>query len=594
MTFLIISFFAGILTVLAPCILPLLPVVIGSSASGRSRATPYIVVGSLALSIILFTYLLKASTAFIMVPPEFWTYLSGGILLLFGLTLLFPGLWERLPGINKLSTSSNKLLGEGYQKKSIWGDVIVGASLGPIFSTCSPTYFVILASVLPASFLLGTAYLLAYTLGLSLVLLFIALLGERFASRLSGFSDPRSKFKRGIGVLFIVLGLLIALGYEKKLETAILDSGFLDITKLEHKLLNRLDAPEESNSPDTVSEIISKESEAVSSSDTISSTKPIPKMKGVPYKEITKPAGFVNTNDLPIKLSDYVGKKVILLDVMTYSCINCQRTFPYLVSWYEKYKDDGFIIIGIHTPEFAFEKDKGNVEKAMKEFGITFPIVLDNDYGTWNAYGNRYWPRKYLIDIYGNIVYDHIGEGAYEEIEMKIKELLKERVKVLGEGEMPTNGELVSKTIAPQVTTSQSPETYFGSLRNEYLRNGMVGRTGEQTLTIPSQVFPNGLYLGGTWNFSGEYAKSVKNSKVIYRYNAKEVYIVASADSATEMEVWQDGKLVTTEAGVDAVNGVVAIKESKLYKLIKNSEPGEHTLELRVGDGILLFAFTFG
>lgn len=139
----------------------------------------------------------------------------------------------------KLSIGSNKLMGKGYQKKSIWGDVLIGAALGPIFSTCSPTYFVILASVLPASFLLGTVYLLAYTLGLTLVLLFIALLGERFASKLSGFSDPHSKFKRGLGLLFVLLGVLIMIGYEKKLETAILDSGYFDITKLENKLLER-------------------------------------------------------------------------------------------------------------------------------------------------------------------------------------------------------------------------------------------------------------------------------------------------------------------------------------------------------------------
>lgn len=239
MTFLAISFIAGILTVLAPCILPLLPVVIGSSASGRSKATPYIVVGSLGVSIILFTYLLKASTAFIMVPPEVWTYLSGGILFFFGITLLFPTLWDRIPGMAKLSIGSNKILGAGYQKKSIWGDVIIGAALGPIFSTCSPTYFVILASVLPASFALGTLYLLAYTLGLSLVLLLIALLGERFASKLSGFSDPHSLFKRLIGVLFVLLGLMIMFGIEKKIETALLDSGYLDITKIEQKLLER-------------------------------------------------------------------------------------------------------------------------------------------------------------------------------------------------------------------------------------------------------------------------------------------------------------------------------------------------------------------
>jgi len=236
----LISFIAGVLTVLAPCILPLLPVVIGSSAGARSRNTPYIVVLALGLSIVVFTYVLKASTAFIMVPPEVWTYLSGGILAFFGLTMLFPALWEMIPGIAGVSTSSNKLLGEGYQKKSFWGDVLVGAALGPVFSSCSPTYFVILASVLPASFVLGSAYLFSYVLGLSLVLLFIALLGERFASRLTGFSDPRSLLKRGIGALFILLGLAIALGYEKKLETKILDSGWFDVTKIENKLLERV------------------------------------------------------------------------------------------------------------------------------------------------------------------------------------------------------------------------------------------------------------------------------------------------------------------------------------------------------------------
>ncbi len=240
MTFLIVSFIAGVLTVLAPCILPLLPVVIGSSAAGRSKSTPYIVVGSLALSIILFTYLLKASTVFIMVPPEVWTYFSGGVLVLFGLVLVFPSLWEKLPGIARLSAGSNKLVGTGYQKKTVFGDIMVGAALGPVFSTCSPTYFVILASVLPASFLLGTVYLLSYVVGLSLVLLMIALLGQRFADRLAAFSDSHGYFKRGIGIFFILLGLFIAVGYEKKLEASILDSGFFDVTKIEQKLLDKV------------------------------------------------------------------------------------------------------------------------------------------------------------------------------------------------------------------------------------------------------------------------------------------------------------------------------------------------------------------
>lgn len=241
MAFLVISFIAGVLTVLAPCILPLLPVVVGSAATGRSKSTPYIVVGSLAVSIFIFTYLLKASTAFIMIPPEFWMYLSGGILVFFGLTLVFPALWEKMPGIGLISRKSNAVVGTGYQKKTLLGDVLIGAGLGPVFSTCSPTYFVILASVLPASFLLGTLYLLAYVLGLALVLLLIALLGERMSGKLGGFADSRGWFKRGIGFLFILLGLAIALGYEKQLETAILDSGYFDITKVEQFLLQKVE-----------------------------------------------------------------------------------------------------------------------------------------------------------------------------------------------------------------------------------------------------------------------------------------------------------------------------------------------------------------
>jgi cytochrome c biogenesis protein CcdA len=239
MALLIVAFIAGVLTVLAPCVLPILPVVVGASASGRSRTTPYIVVASLAVSVILFTYILKASTALIMIPPQLWSYLSGVIIAFFGLTLLFPHMWSKIPGVSRLSIGSNKLVGAGYQKKSIFGDIMIGASLGPVFSTCSPTYFVILASVLPTSFALGTVYLLAYVIGLSLVLLLVGLLGQRFANKLTSLSDPNSYLKRIIGALFIILGMLIMFGIEKKIETAVLDSGYFDITKVEQVLLQK-------------------------------------------------------------------------------------------------------------------------------------------------------------------------------------------------------------------------------------------------------------------------------------------------------------------------------------------------------------------
>jgi cytochrome c-type biogenesis protein len=237
-TFLLIAIMAGVLTVLAPCILPLLPVVIGSSAQGRSRYTPYIVIGSLGLSILVFTYLLKASTLFIDIPTSVWSTISGVILVGFGLILAFPKLWDMVPGVQKVSTAGNKLVGTGHQKKSFWGDVMIGAALGPVFSSCSPTYFVILAAVLPESFLVGTVYLLAYILGLSIVLLAIAILGQKIMGRLLNLADDSGWFKKTIGVLFIVIGIAIILGLDKTFETAVLNSGLLDgVIEFENAIL---------------------------------------------------------------------------------------------------------------------------------------------------------------------------------------------------------------------------------------------------------------------------------------------------------------------------------------------------------------------
>ncbi len=248
MTLLFVSFIAGALTVLAPCILPLLPVVIGSSVGSRSKATPFIVIGSLALSILLFTYLLKASTAFIAIPQYVWGYISGGILVLFGLVLIFPKLWEIVPFTAKAGVGANKLVGEGYQKKSIWGDVMIGAALGPVFSSCSPTYFVILATVLPASFLLGTVYLLAYIAGLVMVLSLIAVLGQGLTSKLQFVANSNGWVKRGIGALFLIVGLFIVTGFDKKLETWVLDQGYLDgVLDFEQQLLSETEEKNDSS-----------------------------------------------------------------------------------------------------------------------------------------------------------------------------------------------------------------------------------------------------------------------------------------------------------------------------------------------------------
>jgi thiol-disulfide isomerase/thioredoxin len=302
------------------------------------------------------------------------------------------------------------------------------------------------------------------------------------------------------------------------------------------------------------------------------------------YTEIVKPSGFVNSE--PFMLKDIVGKKVILVDILTYSCINCQRTFPYLNAWYDKYKDKGLEIVGIHTPEFAFEKNIDNVRTAMTGFGIKFPIVLDNDYATWTAYKNIYWPHKYLIDIHGNVVYDHVGEGNYDETEKEIQKLLDERAIALN-----TNDTVGKDLAKPKDTAgsieSRSPETYFGALRNTLLGNGNSHSTGLKTFSAPTTILPNTLYLVGDWDIDQEFAQSKSvNAKIIYKYNAKNIFFVAGADTEIPITVMQDGKVV---------GAPIKVKNSTLYTLVKNPEAGEHTIEIVIPTaGLNAFTFTFG
>lgn len=239
MTLLLISFIAGLLTVLAPCVLPLLPVIIGGSVQDtRSKFKPYVITASLGASIVVFTLLLKVSTAFIDIPQSVWSYFSGVILIFFSLTMLSPSLWAKMTLKLNFEHASNSWLAKANKKNSFVGDILMGAALGPVFSSCSPTYFIILATVLPQSFLTGLINLIAYALGLSIILLLIALLGQRFVGKVSGLSNPDGWFKKTIGVIFLLVGLSIMTGYDKKIEALVLDSVFFSAAGIEQKLLD--------------------------------------------------------------------------------------------------------------------------------------------------------------------------------------------------------------------------------------------------------------------------------------------------------------------------------------------------------------------
>ena len=574
-----ISILAGILSVFAACVLPLLPVIVGGSIASGSRRRMYVIVGSLALSVVAFTLLLKASAVLIGVPEDFWRYISGSIIVILGLNMLFPKMWGSIPFVNSLNRESNQLLSAGYRRGGFWGDVIMGAALGPVFASCSPTYFLILAAVLPASPFVGTLYLVAYAAGLSLALLLVAVLGERLVQVLGVTLDPRGAFMRSVGVLLIIVGLLVFTGTMKRIEAWFLDRGF-DLTFIEHRILG---APEETSAP-------------------ISDVFVSPEMKQSIYAkapELVSPDGFINTGGKSITLAEMrENNQVVLLDIWTYSCINCQRTLPYLKAWHEKYKDDGLVIVGVHTPEFAFEKVYENVEKAARGFGLEYPIVLDNAYRTWNALGNQYWPRKYLIDIDGYIVYDHIGEGAYAETEKAIQRALAERASRMRLSSEST-GEIVAESVeAPRPTGVRSPETYFGAWRNENLGNGTPQEEGRKEFVLPAGLVPNVLYLSGTWDIEHEYAKNgVSGAGIRFVYSAKDVYFVARSDEPIRIRVTRDGgKLLDEARGADVgVDGLATIHEDRLYRLVEDAVPGQHTLEIEILEsGVEAYTFTFG
>lgn len=598
----LLSLVAGVLTVLAPCTISLLPVIVGGSVnSGSNRHRAYVVTASLGVSVIAFTLLLKFSASLAHIPPQVWQYISGGIIFALGLTMIFPALWEKFSLAAKMNRGSNKLLAEGYQKKSVWGDMLIGAALGPVFSSCSPTYFLIIAEVLPRSFGEGLVYLLAYTFGLCGGLLVVTLLSQKIIAKLGIAADPNGWLKRAIGIVFALLGLAIIFGIDKQIELAAAGS-FFDVTKIEQKLQDDL-SPVRGLSVIPIAATSSPENAASIAGLDSAPAKARIAAKSQKYPlapEITDPSGFINTGGKPITIGQFKGKKVVLVDFWTYSCINCQRTLPYVKAWYDKYSKDGLEIISIHTPEFSFEKVFSNVENAVDTiFGIKYPVVLDNDYGTWNAFQNQYWPRKYLIDIDGFVVYDHAGEGDYDVTEAAIQKALAERNSVLGiKSATPRGAVAPSDAVTVAAGGVGSPETYFGSNRNQYLANGTPGIAGLEQLSFPKEFSLDGLYLSGVWNFSEEYAEASTDAKIAYTYRSKDVYFVASSPSGAHVKILIDGKPVApgSFAGADVgADGAAFIKDNRLYKIVQGNDYGTHLLEIDILDGTLdAYTFTFG
>jgi len=557
MSLLLLSFIAGCLTVLSPCVISLLPVIIAGSLKEKDKSRPYIVIASLAVSVLVFTLLLKVSSSLINIPPEVWTTISGGILIILGLITLFPVAWDNFSLKLGLANKSDELLNKSNQRKGVLGSILVGASLGPVFSSCSPTYAIIVATVLPVDLATGILYLILYCLGLSLMMLLIAVFGQRIIGRFKWAVNPNGKFKKILGIMFVIIGVLTLTGLDKKVQLYLAQNGFIDATLIENQFLQGDQT----------------------------------KMFNVeePYQapELTGVQNWINSN--PITVAELKGK-VVLIDFWTYSCINCVKNTPYLNDWYSKYKDMGFEIIGVHAPEFQFEKDVNNVQKAVTEFGIKYPVVLDNDKATWDAYKNQYWPAKYFIDATGKVRHTHFGEGEYALSEEVIRQLLRENGKTVFS--TATNNDDVP------ITSLQTPETYLGYARFDTFANySEVKYNQKSTYNNIESLDSNFWSLKGDWNLSQYDITSESDTSVLkINFSAKDVYLVMGSENQANVELYLNGlKLDDSNKGDDVTDSNINVNDSKLYKLIHFDEfKSDQLLELRFKKGVKANAFTFG
>ncbi len=563
------AFVAGMITVLAPCVLPLLPVVIGGSIttghnkSGRLR--PLVIATSLAVSLAAFTLLLKASTLLIHVPPQAYPYISGGILVGLGIVMLFPAIYDAAIIKFNVQRRTASLIGTGLKRRqNIVGPMITGAALGPVFSSCSPVYAYILASVLPVDFARAMSYMLAYILGLCVILLLIGLLGQRFVRSIKWASNPHGWFQRVIAIIFILVGVLIITGNTVRLQTWVSVHTPFNLDSITSRLLPK--------------------------------TNPVPAQNGVlnvkPYRAPAL-AGLTNwTNGPPLTLQQLRGK-VVLVDFWTYSCINCIRSLPYLENWYQTYQAEGLVVLGIHAPEFSFERNPANVRTAVTKDDITYPVALDNDYATWNAFHNQYWPADYLIDKQGNVRRVYAGEGQYKETEQAIRDLLQE-----GGGPVTAKHASMTSDDVP-ITTEQTPETYVGVDKQSSYAGDQAYTFGQQSFTPAAALGDSQWTLGGTWNLGAENITAGKGAMLTLKASARDVYLVAgSSSSATaNISVRLNGKPVseTGAAGQDVHNSQVAIGMPQLYRLVHQpSFTSEMLITLTVPPGVQLNAFTFG
>jgi cytochrome c biogenesis protein CcdA/thiol-disulfide isomerase/thioredoxin len=582
MALLILAFLGGVLTIISPCILPVLPFVFSrADQSFRRSGLPL-----LAGMAIVFTALAAVATVgggWIVRANQYGRIAALILLAIFGLTLIWAGLADRLTRPLVRLGSHLTQPGQSGGRPGIAQALLLGVATGLLWAPCAGP---ILGLILTGAAVEGasahtTFLLLAYAAGAATSLAVALLAGGSVFHALKRSLGAEVWIRRILGVAVLAGVAAIALGLDRGVLTQLSLSG---TSEVEQKLVNRLQPKQETAKNDAPGMMMSSNKSG----------------KGAGPETLPDLSGAVQwLNSAPLNRDQLKGH-VVLVDFWTYSCINCLRTLPYIRAWAGRYKDDGFIVLGVHTPEFAFEKDPDNVRRAIKELQIPYPVPLDNDYSIWKAFSNQFWPADYLVDATGRVRYHHFGEGKYDETETHIQQLLKENnAKLTFNGGTQVSG---AGTEAPPDSDVESPETYIGYDRaDSFLSPGGFVKDAAHTYTVPRHLELNQWALSGNWTDQAQVAtlNSIPGA-IVFRFHARDVHLVlgpTKEGKPVRFRVKIDGKAPEENHGVDtdaAGNGTVV--EHRLYQLIRQKNSGDdHTFEVQFLDpGIQVFSFTFG
>lgn len=619
MTLFLTLFGAGMLTILLPCILPLIPIVLGVSIAGRSKWRPLLTIGGMLVSFVGFTFLLLVVLSQFVELADYIRIATYYLLLLFGIGFMtgnkpvqyvvavLGGLFFVSKGwpsviiaaivgvicmelggraatrIQQLGTDvQTKARGEFGADSPITA-FIIGLTLGLVWVPCAgPALGFALTLVRNQPGPLAALYLLAYGAGTAVPLLIIGYGGQAAVHSVRALSKYSGYIKMVAGALLVASALAFHFQAFESLQVWLTNNtSFGDIgTRLEDKFFGKTfeDAQGKLNGAPASS------SSAAASTTSSSDSMTLPALPKITRAPNFVPAGDWH-NSTPLTSADLKGK-VVLVDFWTYSCINCIRTLPYIQGYWDKYKDTGkFVLVGVHTPEFVFEKSNTNVAQAIKSHGLTYPVVQDNDFKVWDSFANRYWPAKYLIDADGYIRYTHFGEGDYEETDKAIASLLKEAGAKLPE----TAGATVEKP-KPNEGMPISPETYVGSRNWPSLGNSQGEPTdGTVTYKAPDAMTLNKFYLAGDWKLIDGEQQALQSAKgeIRMKFLGGEINLVLGPGSTKNVktaDISIDGKFVKT----------ITIGKYDLYNLF-TGEYGEHEMTMKInGAGLEAYAFTFG